>query len=282
MKAFLCFLHGGIMFKIGEFARIGRTPVTTLRFYDEVGLLKPAHVDEATSYRYYTLEQLPRLNRILALRDLGLSMEQIAQLLQETVAPELVRQILDLKQAELRQRVQEEQERLARVEVRLRQIDEEGRMSAYDMVLKPVEAVRVASVRTVVPTYRHIDEVFQEIATYIGQHGGCMAGPGIAVWYDRLYREHDPDGEAAFPLQGALPESERIKVKDLPAVEMVACTVHKGSFSLLTQAYAAIFTWVRVHGYQVSGPLREVYLCNDPNENPDAYLTEVQLPVSKG
>jgi effector-binding domain-containing protein len=269
------------MFKIGEFARIGRTPVTTLRFYDEVGLLKPSYVDEATSYRYYTLEQLPRLNRILALRDLGLSMEQIAQLLQESVSPELVQQILDLKQAELRQRLREEQERLARVEVRLRQIDEEGRMSVYDTVLKPIEALRVASIRTVVPTYRHIDEVFQEIAAYIGRHGGCLAGPGIAVWYDRLYREHDPDGEAAFPLHNVLPESERIKVKNLPAVELVACTVHKGSFSLLPQAYAAIFTWVRVHGYQVSGPLREVYWQNDPNVDSDAYLTEVQLPVTK-
>lgn len=269
------------MFKIGEFARIGRTPVTTLRFYDEVGLLKPAHVDEATGYRYYTIEQLPRLNRILALRDLGLSMEQIAQLLQETVAPELVRQILDLKQAELRQRLREEQERLARVEVRLRQIDEEGRMSSYDTVLKRIEAIRVASVRTVVPTYRHIDEVFQELTAYIGRSGGCITGPAIAVWYDRLYQEHDPDGEAAFPIQGDLPESERIKVKNLPEVELVACTVHRGSFSLLTQAYAAIFTWVRVHGYQVSGPLREVYLHNDPKENPDTYLTEVQLPVTR-
>lgn len=270
------------MFKIGEFARISRTPVTTLRYYDEIGLIKPAFVDDLTSYRYYTLNQLPRLNRILALKDLGLSIEQIAQLLHETVAPTLVRQILDLKQAELRQRVQEEQERLARVEARLKQIEEEGTMSEYDMVLKPVEAVHVASVRGVVPTYRHVGEVFQEVAVYIRQHGGSIVGPGIAVWYDPEYRERDPDGEAAFPIQGMLPESERVKVKDLPNIETVVCTVHRGSFSLLTRAYAAIFGWVSAHGYHVCGPLREVYLQMDPDENPDAYLTEVQLPVSKG
>jgi effector-binding domain-containing protein len=269
------------MFKIGEFARISRTPATTLRYYDEIGLIKPAFVDELTSYRYYTLDQLPRLNRILALKDLGLSIEQIAQLLHETVAPALVRQILDLKQAELHRRVREDQERLARVEGRLRQIEAEGTMSVYDMVLKPVEMVRVASVRGVVPTYRHIGTVFQEVAAYIKQHGGNIVGPDIAVWYDPDYHERDPDGEGAIPIQGALPKSERVKVRELPAVETAVCTVHKGSFSLLTQAYAAIFAWVREHGYHISGPLREVYWQMNPNESPDTYLTEVQLPVNK-
>ena len=69
------------MLKIGYFARISQVTVKTLHHYDRIGLLKPAHVDPFTSYRYYTIDQLGQLNRILALKDLGLSLEQIAQLL---------------------------------------------------------------------------------------------------------------------------------------------------------------------------------------------------------
>ena len=93
------------MFRIGDFSRLSQVPVTALRFYDDMGLFKPAQVDRFTGYRYYTLEQLPRLNRILALRDLGLSLEQIAELLDEAVPAEQIRGMLRLKQAELQQHI---------------------------------------------------------------------------------------------------------------------------------------------------------------------------------
>ncbi len=112
-----------MMFKIGDFARIGRISVKTLHHYDDIGLLKPAHVDVATGYRYYTLDQLPRLNRILALKDLGFSLEQIASLLNEPLAVAELRGMLRLKRAELQRLVQAEQARLNRVEARLKQIE---------------------------------------------------------------------------------------------------------------------------------------------------------------
>ena len=61
------------MFKIGDFSKLSRVSVKTLRYYDELGLLKPANVDDFTGYRYYVIDQMPRLNRILALKDLGFS-----------------------------------------------------------------------------------------------------------------------------------------------------------------------------------------------------------------
>src|ERR1700720_1207341 len=113
------------MFKIGEFSKLVQVTVPTLRYYDQVGLLKPVHVDRFTSYRYYSASQLPRLNRILALKDLGFSLEQIAQTLDEGVSPEQLRGMLRLKRAELRQHIADEQARLARVEARLNDIDKE-------------------------------------------------------------------------------------------------------------------------------------------------------------
>jgi len=89
------------MFKIGEFSKLSQVTVKTLRYYDEIGLLKPAKVDRFTSYRYYSADQLPRLNRILALKDLGLSLAQVAQLLDGDLPPAQIRGMLRLKQAEL-------------------------------------------------------------------------------------------------------------------------------------------------------------------------------------
>jgi DNA-binding transcriptional MerR regulator len=87
------------MLKIGDFSRLGQVTVKTLHHYDDLGLLHPAHIDASTSYRYYTLEQLPRLHRIMALKELGLFLEQIGLLLDKELSTEQIRGMLSLKQA---------------------------------------------------------------------------------------------------------------------------------------------------------------------------------------
>ncbi|MEJ2749906.1 MAG: helix-turn-helix domain-containing protein, partial [Anaerolineae bacterium] len=109
------------MLKIGEFAKEADVTVKTLRHYARLGLLKPAWIDRFTGYRYYAREQMPRLNRIMALKDLGFTLEQIGRILTENLTVDELRGMLRLKCAELEQRIEEEQARLARVEARLRQ-----------------------------------------------------------------------------------------------------------------------------------------------------------------
>jgi predicted transcriptional regulator YdeE len=114
------------MLKIGEFAKKGQVTVKTLRHYDKLGLLKPAWIDRFTGYRYYALEQMPRLNRIMALKDLGFTLEQTGRILQNELTVDELRGMLRLKCAELEQRIEEEQARLTQVESRLHQIENEG------------------------------------------------------------------------------------------------------------------------------------------------------------
>src|SRR5512139_2359236 len=140
------------MIRIGDFSKLSRVSVKTLRYYDDMDLLKPVYVDAMTGYRYYEFHQLPRLYRILALKDLGFSLEEIGRLLEGDLPTEQMRGMLKLRQAEIRQRVDEEAERLERVDIWLRQIEQENFMSKYDVVIKKIEPVRVASVRGVVPT----------------------------------------------------------------------------------------------------------------------------------
>src|SRR5215208_6611383 len=127
------------MLKIGEFSRLSQVTVKTLHHYDEIGLLKPAQVDKFTEYRYYTLEQLPRIHSVMALKELGLSLDEIKLMLHNDLPPEQIRGMYQLKRAEVQQRLREEQARLAQIEFRLRQIEQEGKLDTVDIVIKRVE-----------------------------------------------------------------------------------------------------------------------------------------------
>src|SRR5262245_51092830 len=127
------------MIKIGEFSKLVQVPVPTLRYYDQVGLLKPVKVDPFTGYRYYSVNQLPRLNRILALKGLGFSLEQIGAALDEGLTPEQMRGMLRLRHAQISQQLVEVKNQLLEVEMRLHQIEREDQLSSYDVILKQVE-----------------------------------------------------------------------------------------------------------------------------------------------
>lgn len=270
------------MFKIGEFSKLSQVPVKTLRYYDEIGLLKPAKVDRFTGYRYYSADQLPRLTRILALKDLGLSLTQVAQLLDGDLPPEQIRGMLRLKQVEAQQKVEEEQARLARVEWRLKQIEKEGVMSIQEVAVKKVPAQMVASVRDIIPTYSDISQLFGEVFAHLGQHKVGPAGPPVGIYHDKEFRERDADVEVAVPVTGSVPEGERVKGRELPAIDEMACTVHQGSYETIGEAYNRLMAWIEANGYRITGPCREVYVRGpESGRDPSTYVTEVQFPVEK-
>jgi len=271
------------MLKIGDFSRLSRVTVKALRYYDEIGLLKPVKVDRFTGYRYYSAEQLPRLNRILGLKNLGLSLEEIAWLLADNLSPQRIQELMKIKQAEMRQRLDEEKGRLVEVEGLLKQIEQEGTMPAYDnVVLKKIDPQKIVSIRDVIPTYADVVRLWEEFAPYLEEHGASFAGPALAIYYDMEFREKDVDIEIAVPITGDLPVTERIKVHELPGIEQAACVIHQGPYETINQSYTAMMAWAEANGYQISGPDREVYLTS-PNEveDPQAYVTELQIPVAK-
>lgn len=274
------------MLKISEFSRLTQVPAKTLRYYDEIGLFQPAHIDASTGYRHYSVEQLPRLNRILALKGLGLSLEQISELLADSLSPEQIRGMLRLKRAEILQQLEEEQTRLAYVEARLRQIECEGKMSTvYEVVLKKAEPVHVAAIRAIVPDTSQFGPVYGRLMGrlqgFIAQHKGQMTGPVISLYHDQEFTDHDISVEVAVPTD--LPSAESsgdVKVYTLEAGDNMAVAVHHGSYDNLGQAYESVMRWIEANGYHVAGPGREVYLQFDPT-NPAHNVTEVQFPVQK-
>lgn len=268
------------MFSIGDFSKLSRVPVSALRYYDEVGLLKPSQVDASSGYRYYAASQLPRLNRILALKDLGFSLEQIARVLNEGLGPEELRGMFRLRQAELHDHIMQEQERLTRVQVRLRQIEQEDRMPDYDIVVKQVEPQLVASIRRTIANYQAIGQLFDELMGYLARYNAF--GLTAALWHDNEYKASDVDGEAVCFIKNRVPETEQVKVYELPGTT-VASLVYKGAYNSLSTAYEVLVKWIEANGYKICGDNRELYLhATQPiTQDNESYVTEIQFEVTK-
>ena len=149
------------MIRIGDFSRLSQTPVSTLRYYDEIGLLKPVEVDHFTGYRYYTFDQLASLQRIQALKDLGFSLEQIARLLADDLPARQVHEMLRSKRTELHEQVQDHHEQIERLDAWLKQIEKENNMTAY--------SIRAARIDTDLPDIVRIDSPYESQPITIDQ-----------------------------------------------------------------------------------------------------------------
>ncbi|MFC1918342.1 MerR family transcriptional regulator [Chloroflexota bacterium] len=270
------------MFKIGDFSKLSLVTVKTLRYYDEIGLLKPVKVDRFTGYRYYSANQMLRLNYIVALKNLGLSLEEIATLNNNDLTPKQMRDIFILKKAELQQKVHEEQKRLEQVETLLRQIEKEGTMPEYQVITKKVAPQIFASIREVLPAYDHIGRLYEELINYIFSKGGKFAGPTMYIGHDTEFKEKDVDVEAGIPLSASIPGTNRIKIYELPGMDEAATTIYKGAYEGIGKAYEALMAWIESNGCQITGPDRELYLTSPGDtSDPSQYVTEIQFPIAK-
>src|SRR5438874_479197 len=158
------------MLKIGEFSALSQVSIKTLRYYDEVGLFRPVEVDRGSGYRYYSVSQLTQLHRILALKDLGLSLEQIDRALAEGISVDALRGMLLLRKAEQEDRVRDETETLNRVKARLRLIELDGQMTT-DVILKQLPQQWVVSLRETIPEYRAIGALIGKLFGFLGPLG---------------------------------------------------------------------------------------------------------------
>jgi len=271
------------VFGIGAFARAAQVSVRTLHHYDEIGLLPPAQVDPQTGYRWYRADQLPRLNRILALRDLGLPLPEIRRVVDDEVSVDELRGMLRLRQAEARDRVAAERERLARVEARLHQMEIEGRIGDYDVVVKPLEPRHVALVDTTSPSFGNLtlgpifERLFGELFRELDRADVEITGPHVA-----LYEPSDDPAApitviAAVPIDDDDVSAGRVRVVDLPPVARAAVTVHRGSMACVEDAYQALLRWADETGEQIDGFSREIYL--DMTGDPGSWITEVQFAL---
>jgi len=284
------------MIKIGDFSNLAHVSIKTLHHYDDMGLLKPFHIDRYSGYRYYTIQQLATLNRILALKDLGLSLEQVAQLLHDDISPAEMRGMLRLKQMELATRVDEEQARLVRVEQRLRQLEQEHTTQKAEVALKSVPAQMVLTAQIIAAREELIPPARQSLQgmlqNYLERAQLKPSAPWFALMESAPFAETDLEltlGVGVNLRSGQRPgdwKDTPISLQELPAAPAMASVIHADRSTPLAQTYASLYAWTQSNGYQVSGLFRELYL-PEAGSNPapalqlDASLIEVQCPVER-
>ena len=278
------------MFQIGEFSRIGRVTIETLRHYDALGLLKPAKVDPFTGYRYYTARQLQSLNRIVALKEVGLSLEEIARILQDDLTVEELRGMLKAQLALADSALETAQLRRERILARLNNLTLEENMPAYEVTLKSVEALAIAAIREKVPAIEQMpqrcSEMFNTIAGWMAANG-LPFGPPLTIYHNEGYTCEDIDTECGFII--AVKEIDQVTrpagpivVRQMEAIPHAATTIATDDFYQkvdgLKPAYNALGQWIEDHGYRIVGAPRELYY-GSPEKGD--FTAEIQFPVEK-
>ena len=278
------------MFRIGEFSRIARVTIETLRHYDALGLLKPVNVDPFTGYRYYSARQLMSLNRILALKEVGFSLEEIARILQEKLTNEELRGMLKAQLVRAEQEIQSVQLRQERIVARLQYLNLEDDMPEYEVALKPVERLTIAAIREVVPTLEQMpqrcSEMFDTIERWLRKNN-LPFGPSMSIYYNEGFTRENIDTECSFILTdpGAVNSpspNAPIEVRQLDSTPLVASTIATSDFYKkpggLLPAYNALAQWIEENGYRIAGPPRELFYGTAEKGDLTA---EVQFPVEK-
>jgi len=271
------------MFGIGDFARHGRVSVRMLRHYDAIGLLHPVHVDRVTGYRSYEARQLSRLNRIVALKDLGFTLQQVQSILDDKVSVEELHGMLRLRRAELQSQITSDHARLAQIEARLQIIEREGAMPAEDIQIKRLPAVRVAELTDTAESFEPksigpvIRPLYDELIRRLDRAGLTPTGPAIA------YYEDAPEGDrvlthASLPVDSDPSDQHAFSIVDLPQVEQAATILHRGSMDSVMKTIQTLAHWIDANGYRSAGHNREYYI--DCGEDQEAWVTELQEPIA--
>jgi DNA-binding transcriptional MerR regulator len=280
------------LLKIGEFSQISQVPIKTLRYYDEIGLFCPACTDSETGYRYYSVEQLARVHQIMALKDIGLSLEQITALINENLSTEQIRGMLRLKKSEIQEQVQDAERALSLVEFRLRMIEAEDNFPELPVVLKPLESLQVLSIFVEQPRHKkhHMIQAIKEAV-----NKGLIKHTGLII--DAFH------GETILPLEspelqdnqheillGVTSSQESIhldgigefSIRDEPAIKNAATIILTGGDRIKNfEKMALLQRWTILHGYQPLAYVRYVHHMSEfHTDNREELVIEAQLALA--
>lgn len=274
------------MFKINDFSKIARISKRQLRHYDKIGLFRPIRIDDDTGYRYYSASQLPTLNRILVLMNLGLSIEQVKKMMDDNITPEEIHGMLLLKQAQVEQALQDEVQRLRSIEERIWQIETEGVLSDENVVIKSAPQRQFLSIRQVAPTVGEGFGLVHEIHHLLPQQAGTsVLGQFGVLFHSSDFTMQDVDVEMGFlqdhpyPHNFQLSDGRELTLRTLPAIHEMATLARVGIFNDSVGHYAAVGTWIENHQYEIADSGWEVFIEPFIPGKEDEAVIEIQIPI---
>ncbi len=270
------------MFKIGEFSKLTQVSIRMLRYYDETDLLKPAETDKFNNYRLYSAAQIPVLNKIVFLRDLGFNVSEIAAALNNW-DNEFITHQLDNKRLEIENTIKAEQDKLSKIELAKRDIRQEKIAIHYNVSIKAVPSYQVLSLRRIVSDYYAEGQLWKEMSAFADEDDIPVSNNTFTIYHDKDYKETDVDIEICAPVTRAGKDMCDFTYKNTEPVPIMACTMVYGHFENIAGAYLSFANWLQTHTqYKMNGQSRQIVHRGPWNEeNPENYLTEIQIPLEK-
>ena len=266
------------MLKIGEFSKLSRVSIRMLRHYDDIGLLKPAEIDEFTGYRYYREEQLFTIGRITSLKDMGFALADIIKILDSYDDAEKMDAFLSERQKELARLSKETEYKLMLLDTARKRLRKEQNMS-FDVTVKTIPERYAATVQMVVPHYEDENILW---GTMMGECGNLVpSDPCLAAaeFLDDEFKEENVEIVVSMAVKGKYQDTEHVKFKTLPAVKVASCII-KGSYDQMGEAYATVASWIKANGYKMNGPMFNIYHVSPAQtQNPEEYVTEACFPI---
>src|SRR5690349_5952313 len=272
------------MFRIGDFSRIARVSARLLRFYDELGLFVPVHADEQTGYRYYAIEQLAELNRILVLKELGFNLDQVRDILRSKVDPSELRNMLVLRRNDVEQTLAAESRRLQQIETRIAQLESDGALSADDVIVREEPAHEILSIRRIVPSFaaaRGLILELRELARPLLPRGAAPSLLGIA--HSAQFEQDEIDVEFGLVVDdipaAAGSKASALTRRTLEGVDRMAVCVRVGLPEDAHLVTARIGQYLAASGDSLAGPSREMFLELPNPERMHESVVEMQFAI---
>jgi DNA-binding transcriptional MerR regulator len=270
------------VFRITTFANLGGLSAKALRDYDAAGVFRPAWADAETGYRMYSPAQLPEVRRIVALRDVGVSLAEIRALVDRRAD---LREILDRRRAALEAARAEVDRRIAGVGITLASIEAGGRPGEVDIVVRELRPELVATL-DIGETGGDVGAAFYELERRIRDARVRAPRPPGELLGDT---DDGPPTAVYVPVRRAAPG---LAVRRLPAIR-AATALHHGSYATFGATRAAVDRWIGRAGLAPGEPVRIVYLQFGAEaelrvpapfvvEDDRDLVTEIQVPVGGG
>lgn len=271
------------MFKIGEFSQLARVSPRMLRHYEKCGLFFPADIDPFTGYRQYGAGQIPLIAKIVMLRDMGFSIDEIGDILPRMDDSAYMDAVLRAKAAEVKSNIEAEQTKLTMLMNMSDAMRKERKFMVHEVELKKLPAVKVISLRGVIPHYRDEGILWEKLGRYVMEHKVACENAGYSTYFDEEYKEADPDVEIAMPVSALGKSDGEFVYKEYAEIPLAATVRFSGPFDGgYDAASEKLAGWMEQNGYAFAGPLRGQVI-SPPSEdgNQDSCVTELHAPVRK-
>ncbi|RCX11356.1 DNA-binding transcriptional MerR regulator [Anaerobacterium chartisolvens] len=269
------------MLKIGDFSALSKISIFMLRHYNEIGLLIPVHINQATGYRYYSEEQLPIANRIQALKSMGLSLPIIKDILSEYNNEDSLKRYLRLQASQKKEEIETMQKQLLLLQTTIKGLDKSWYLSRFSIAVKELPERNVISYRSTISAYDQEGALWKKLSEEIEKQNLQFANPSynIAIFHNEGFVEHQIDVEVQRAVVGKYKSTGIVKSKSVPAITAATLT-YKGGYIQLSQANEAIANWISENGYELDGPIFNIYHVSPETEpDPDNLITEVCFPI---